>query len=144
MLFRSSNPATRKTLLEELDDAGYSNDDLRTLQKLINAENSDLYDVLEYVANSNNKPITREQRAQQAKATVYPSLNHKQQEFIDFVLTKYVETGFGELYQDKLPTLLIAKYQSLPDAMDYLGTVESISSLFVGFQRHLYGGRAGV
>lgn len=127
-------------MLEELNDAGYSNEDLRNLQKLINAENSDLYDVLEYVANSNSKPISREERAAQAKATIYPSLNEKQQEFIEFVLDKYVETGVSELYQDKLPTLLVAKYQSLPDAMDYLGTVESISSLFVGFQRHLYGG----
>ena len=135
-----SKPATRKILLEELDDAGYSNEDLRNLQKLINAENSDLYDVLEYVANSNNKPISRNERAQQVKTSIYASLNEKQQEFIDFVLTKYVETGFGELYQEKLPTLLIAKYQSLPDALDYLGSVESVSDLFVGFQRHLYGG----
>ena len=66
-----SNPATRKILLEELDDAGYSNEDLRNLQKLINAENSDLYDVLEYVANSNNKPISRNERAQQVKASIY-------------------------------------------------------------------------
>lgn len=139
-----SHPMTRKALLNQLDEAGYSNDDLRTLQKLINAENSDLYDVLEYVANSNNKPLSREERAQQVKASIYASLNEKQQEFIDFVLTKYIETGVSELYQDKLPTLLIAKYQSLPDAMDYLGTVDSISSLFVGFQRHLYGGIGGL
>lgn len=135
-----SNPATRKILLEELDDAGYSNEDLRNLQKLINAENSDLYDVLEYVANSNNKPISREERAQQVKASIYASLNEKQQEFIDFVLDKYVEVGYSELYQDKLEYLLRSKYHTVPDALDYLGSVESVSNLFVGFQRHLYGG----
>ena len=47
-----SNPLTRRTLLEKLDDAGFGKDELTTLQKLIDAEKSDLFDVLEYVFNS--------------------------------------------------------------------------------------------
>ncbi len=65
-------------------------------------------------------------------------MNDKQQEFIDFVLSKYIETGVGELDQEKLPILLINKYQSLEDAKEVLGDVANISALFVNFQKHLY------
>ncbi|MGF7140756.1 EcoAI/FtnUII family type I restriction enzme subunit R [Roseimarinus sediminis] len=133
-----SNPATRKTLLEKLDEAGFGKDELKTLQQLINAEKSDLFDVLEYVFNSDFKPITREERATRAKATIFALLNDKQKEFIEFVLTKYVEAGVTELDQEKLPILLQTKYQSLEDAMGILGDVQNISSLFIEFQRHLY------
>ncbi|PIF02454.1 MAG: type I restriction endonuclease subunit R, partial [Paludibacter sp.] len=65
-------------------------------------------------------------------------LNDKQKEFIEFVLTKYVEAGVSELDQEKLPILLQTKYQSLEDAMGILGDVQNISSLFIEFQEHLY------
>ena len=133
-----SNPITRKTLLEKLDDAGFGKDELSTLQKLINAEKSDLFDVLEYVFDSETKPITREERATRAKATIFAFLDDRQKEFIEFVLSKYVEAGISELDQEKLPILLQTKYQSLKDAMEVLGNVENISSLFIGFQKHLY------
>ena len=133
-----SNPTTRKTLLEKLDKAGFGKDELGTLQKLINAERSDLFDVLEYVFNSDFKPITREERVTRAEATIFALLNDKQKEFIEFVLSKYIETGVTELAQEKLPILLKTKYQSLDDARKILGGVENIKSLFVEFQKHLY------
>ena len=54
------------------------------------------------------------------------------------MLTKYIETGVEELDQEKLPILLINKYQSLEDAKVEFGEVVKISSLFVEFQKHLY------
>jgi len=133
-----SNPQTRKTLLVKLDDAGFGKDELGTLKKLIDAEKSDLYDVLEYVFNSDIKPITREERVSRAKATILAFLNKRQQEFIEFVLNKYIESGVEELDQEKLPVLLTNKYHSLEDAKEILGEVAEISSLFIEFQQHLY------
>lgn len=133
-----SHPLTRKTLLEKLDEAGYGNEELNTLQKLVDAEKSDLFDVLEYVFNSDFEPITREQRVQAAQQSILALLNEKQKEFIQFVLTKYVESGVEELGQEKLPILLTNKYQSLEDAMAILGEVQDISSLFIEFQKYLY------
>ncbi|MBU1052592.1 MAG: DEAD/DEAH box helicase family protein [Proteobacteria bacterium] len=133
-----SNPITRKTLLEKLDEAGFGKEELKTLQKLIDAEKSDLYDVLEYVFNSDIKPITREERVTRAEATIFALLNDKQKEFIEFVLSKYIETGVEELDQEKLPILLTNKYQSLEDAKEILGDVANISSLFIDFQKYLY------
>jgi len=134
-----SNPLTRRTLLEKLDEAGYGKDELTTLQKLIDAEKSDLFDVLEYVFNSETKPMTREARVKAAEATIFALLNDKQKEFIAFVLSKYIETGVEELDQEKLPILLTNKYQSFEDAKEILGDVANITKLFIEFQQHLYG-----
>lgn len=100
-----------------------------------------MFDVLEYVFNSEIKPITREARVAAAQATIFALLNDKQKEFIEFVLAKYIETGVEELDQEKLPILLTNKYQSLEDAKGMLGEVSNISKLFIEFQQHLYSGK---
>jgi hypothetical protein len=79
-----SNPKTRKILLEKLDNAGFGKDELDTLKKLIDAEKSDLFDVLKYVFDSNFQPITRQNRAFKAKAKIWLSLNQNQQDFIEW------------------------------------------------------------
>lgn len=136
-----SNPITRKTLLENLEAAGFPKSDLFTLQKLVDMEKSDLYDVLEYVFNGDYIAMTREARVKAAEATIFALLNDKQREFIDFVLSKYIETGIDELDQEMLPTLLINKYQSLEDAKESLGDTTNISNLFIEFQKYLYNKR---
>ena len=132
-----SEPSTRKVFLEKLDEAGYGKDVLQTLQRLIDAENSDLFDVLEYVSSA-KKPITREARVAEAQSSIFYGLDDKQKEFIEFVLSKYVETGVEELDQEKLPNLLELKYHSLADAVEQLGGVSKIQSTFIAFQKHLY------
>ncbi|HLD22886.1 MAG TPA: type I restriction-modification enzyme R subunit C-terminal domain-containing protein, partial [Sulfuricurvum sp.] len=137
-----SNPLTRRILLEKLDAAGFGREELGTLQKLIDAEKSDLFDVLEYVFNSDTVPMSREARVAAAQATIFALLSDKQKEFIEFVLSKYIETGVDELDQEKLPILLTNKYHSLQDAQEMLGEVATISSLFIDFQKYLYQQRA--
>jgi type I restriction enzyme, R subunit len=132
-----SNPLTRKTLLSKLSDAGYGKEELTTLQKLIDAEKSDLFDVLEYVSFA-IRPITREVRVAATQQSIFALLDNKQKDFLEFVLSKYIESGVGELDQEKLPLLLQNKYHSLGDAIDILGEVPKISSLFIDFQRLLY------
>jgi len=133
-----SNPVTRRTLLEKLDEASFGKEELSNLQKLIDAEKSDLFDVLEYVFNSDIKPITREARVAAAQATIFALLNNKQKEFIEFVLSKYIETGVEELDQEKLPVLLTSKYQSFEDAGAVLGDLSKVKDLFIEFQKYLY------
>ncbi|MCX5776901.1 MAG: restriction endonuclease subunit R, partial [Candidatus Firestonebacteria bacterium] len=132
-----SDPITRKALLSKLADAGYGKAELTMLQSLISAEKSDLFDVLEYVSYA-IKPLTREDRVENAHTKIYKGLNEQQQEFISFVLTKYVETGVEELDQEKLPDLLNLKYQSLSDATTILGGVDRIKQTFISFQKYLY------
>lgn len=133
-----SDPITRKILLEKLADAGYGRDELGALQKLVNAEKSDLFDVLEYVSFA-RPPITREARVASVKTDIFDGLSRAQQEFVEFVLSKYIESGVDELAQEKLPKLLELKYHSISDASAILGSVESIRMTFMAFQKVLYG-----
>jgi type I restriction enzyme R subunit len=135
-----SNPITRRALLEKLSEAGFGREELSVMQSLINAENSDLFDVLEYISFA-QQPMTRELRVAKAQSRIFASLSNEQKEFVEFVLSKYIETGVEELDQEKLPQLLLLKYQALDDAQRILGAVQSIRDLFIGFQQHLYAQR---
>src|SRR5665648_281347 len=132
-----SNPTTRKVLLQRLSEGGYGKDELSSLQELIDAEKSDIFDVLEYVSFAVS-PITREIRVASAQTNIFNGLDNKQKEFLEFVLSKYIETGVEELDQEKLPSLLQLKYKSLTEAVDELGDVEKIQNTFIAFQKYLY------
>ena len=132
-----SVPSTRKALLESLKESGYGKDELSILQKLVNAENSDIFDVLEYVSFA-IKPMSREERVAIARPFIFNGLNQDQKDFLEFVLTKYIETGVDELDQEKLPDLLSLKYYSITDAAEKLGGIEEIKETFIAFQRYLY------
>ncbi|MCG2786442.1 MAG: DEAD/DEAH box helicase family protein [Anaerolineae bacterium] len=133
-----ASPITRRALLEKLSEAGFGRDQLALMQFLINAENSDLFDVLEYIYNGDFQPISREVRVAKAQSQIFASLRSEQKEFIEFVLSKYIETGVEELDQEKLPSLLLLKYKAIEDAKEILGTVDAIRSMFINFQKFLY------
>ena len=132
-----SKPDTRKALLEKLADAGFGREQLHIMQSLINAEKSDLFDVLEYVSYA-VQPITREVRVAKAQSNIFSALSNEQKQFVEFVLSKYIETGVEELDQEKLPDLLKLKYHALDDAQQVLGSVTAIKNMFVEFQKFLY------
>lgn len=132
-----SHPDTRKKLLEGLEEKGYSAEQLEGIRKLISAEKSDLFDVLGYIAFA-LAPVTREERVVEHKDLIYSHYDDRQQAFLDFVLTQYINIGVGELQSEKLPTLLELKYQGIHDATQELGEVGQIREMFVGFQKHLF------
>jgi type I restriction enzyme R subunit len=108
------------------------------MQKIIDAEKSDLFDVLAHVAYA-LQPITRAERASKAKVVINSRFNTKQRVFLDFVLSHYVNEGVGELDQEKLTPLLRLKYNdSIADAVADLGKPEEIGKVFTGFQKYLY------
>jgi type I restriction enzyme R subunit len=71
------------------------------MQKIIDAEASDLFDVLAYLAYA-MAPETRAERADKARLVLPAHFNLKQQAFLDFVLSHYVNVGVDELDQEKL------------------------------------------
>jgi type I restriction enzyme R subunit len=108
------------------------------MQRIINAENSDLFDVLAHVAYA-LPPLTREERAARAKVEISTHFNTRQQVFLTFVLSHYVNEGVRELDEDKLTPLLHLKYHnSITDAVADLGRPEDIRNVFAGFQKYLY------
>ncbi len=133
-----SAPDTRKKLLEGLAEKGFSREPRAEMQKAIEAENSDLFDVLAYVAFA-AAPETRAQRADQAKAETHQHYNDRQQAFLDFVLAQYVSQGVEELDADKLTPLLRLKYHgAISDAVADLGGTAQIRTMFADFQKYLY------
>ena len=132
-----SKPSTRSALLERLAEAGYGSAELNVLRELVNAEKSDLFDVLEYVAYAVD-PLTREFRAAMAQEKAWEGLTEEQKEFLEFVLKRYIETGVDILDQAILPELLELKYEAIADAAERLGGIASIRKLFIEFQKYLY------
>lgn len=74
----------------------------------------------------------------QAKPRILDGLNLEHKDFLEFILFKYIDAGFEELDQAKLPNLIELKYHSMTDAAEALGGVEEIRKLFFGFQKQLY------
>jgi len=73
-----SAPDTRAKLLHGLADQDFGHDKLVAMQQLIDAEKSDLFDVLAYVAYA-LPPVTRTVRADQARVHINSRFDAKQQ-----------------------------------------------------------------
>lgn len=131
-----SDPETREALLDKMNEAGYGKDILCDIRKLIDAENCDLLDVLEYIAYATT-PIERKERAQ--RLTGYTNnLGDAQRQFIEYMINAYVQSGIDELRMDKLKTLLELKFGSVGEGITALGGVPNARQTFKDFQYHLY------
>ena len=69
---------------------------------------------------------------------IFALLKNNEREFLEFVLSRYIETGIEELDQEQLPHLLELKYHAVSDAAEKLGGVARIREIFFGFQKYLY------
>jgi len=133
-----SDPDTRAKLLRGLAEKGFGREQMAEMQKIIDAENSDLFDVLAHVAYA-LAPLTREERAARAKVAIGARFNTKQQVFLGFVLSQYIKVGVEELDREKLSPLLKLKYHNaIADAWADLGRPEEVGYMFAGFQKYLY------
>ena len=131
-----SDPDAREALLDKMADAGYGKDILRDIRKIIDAEQSDLLDVLEYIAYATT-PIERRERAERIRDYT-ESLSDGQRQFVEYLITAYVKAGVDELRMDKLKTLLELKFGSVVEGISALGGVPIARQTFKDFQRHLY------
>ncbi|MFO0885905.1 MAG: DEAD/DEAH box helicase family protein [Pirellulales bacterium] len=132
-----SLPDTRAKLLQGLSEKGFGPEQMAEMQRIIDAEKSDLFDVLAHVAYA-LPTLTRVERATHAKKAIHTHFNEKQQAFLDFVLSHYVSEGVHELDLDKLTPLLLLKYQAIADAIAHLGKPAEIGEIFASFQKYLY------
>ncbi len=132
-----SQPDTRQKLLEQLEEKGFGMAQLEEMKAIVDATDSDVYDVLAYVAFS-SPTITRQERVTRHKSVIFPHYGYKQQEFIDFVLAQYIKEGVGELATDKLSDLLELRYHNISDAVAELGQPANIREVFINFQKYLY------
>lgn len=134
-----SVPSTRATLLKQLEAAGFPESELVSIQELIDAQNSDLFDVLEFVKYA-LKPVSREVRARKSRSIMETGIEKSQLEFVDFLVNQYIQSGVEELEESKLQTLLEIKYSDVFEGIKTLGNgeVSKVRNLFLNFQKNLY------
>ncbi len=131
------NPDTREQLLKSLESGGFPVEKIARVQSLLNMDDCDLLDVLEYLA-FDNTPINRSQRVAKSKNIIITGLNVPQIDFMDFVMQQYIRQGYNELWLNNLSELLKLKYGSLSDSKRILGGISDIKKMFVDFQKNLY------
>lgn len=132
-----SNPRTREALLAGLAEQGFSEDKLQALKELIDAEDSDVYDVLRYVSYAKDT-MTRIERAGIVRNYYLEQLDDNQKEFVSFILDIYVREGEKELSLNNLHPLVDLKYHTLSDAVKQLGRPEEIVRDYLEMQKELY------
>jgi type I restriction enzyme R subunit len=130
-------PETRKALLTSLAEAGFGLEPLREMARIIDAPDSDVFDVLGYVAFA-LPPLSRAERVETRKAVVLEGYDAQLAAFLDFVLGQYVKQGVEELDQDKLPRLLELRYASVSEGAQTLGGVAKVRDAFLEFQGGLF------
>ena len=131
-----ADPDTREALLEKLNEAGYGKEVLKDIRRIIDAEKSDLMDVLEYIAYATT-PIERKERAERIK-DYYDTLTVSQKQFVEYLVNAYIRSGVDELRMDKLKTQLELKFGSVPEGISSLGGVSQARQTFKEFQQRLY------
>lgn len=131
-----SAPVTRQRLLGRLEAAGFSKTDLIEIQTLIDAKDSDLFDVLEYIRFA-LAPVSRKERSELSVSKL-DELNENQRAFIEFLADQYEARGVDELEESRLERLLEAKYSNVVDGIGKLGGVDVVRKLFLNFQANLY------
>ena len=137
-----SKPDTRNKLLSDLEEKGYGEPRLEELRELIEANDSDLYDVLLHIAYA-SEPVTRATRASNLTESLLSPYGNPQREFIQFVTANYVKAGVHELDDDRLKKQLKLKYGGTQEGLSVLGGAAAVRELFIGFQQHLYQPTAG-
>jgi type I restriction enzyme R subunit len=132
-----SNPSTREKLLADLYEAGYDDEKLDSMKDIIDAKESDVYDLLAFVAYA-IETHTRKERVATARPSISSEFSYKQVEFIEFILDKYIEDGEQELAAKKMRSLVELKYNTISDAAAEFGSPAAIRDTFIGFQKYLY------
>lgn len=132
-----SNPRTRAELLQGLAEKGFEEQKLQALKDLIDAKESDIYDVLRYIAYA-KETMTRTERANVVREYYLEQLDSSEKEFVSFVLDAYEREGEKELMMENLKDLVSLRYQTMRDAVEQLGAPEEIVQDYLELQEELY------
>lgn len=135
-----ADPITRKELLKRMAENGYDAQAFQKIKQILNAENSDIFDVLQYVVYSNkhNEIMSRQERVKEHKILIFNNYESRQYAFIEFVLQQYINNGVNELSDDRVGDLIKLKYGSPANAELKLGNMSEIRKIFCDFQQYLY------
>ncbi len=132
-----SNPDNREKFLERLDDHGYDQGRLDDIRRLVDATDSDLFDVLAYVLYA-NPPKTRHERADGVRQGGLTLADGELRELLLGILQAYETHGEDELATAKLASFLIGRYGSVSEGRTRIGDLSTIQNAFRRMQAGLY------
>ena len=132
-----SDPDNRERFLQQLSDRGYDRDRLDDIRRLVDAAESDLFDVLSYILFT-NPPKTRHERAAYVRSNSMEEPVDETKALLLAILASYEERGESELATKKLGTFLTARYGSVSEGKAKLGGLDAIKEAFRKMQGTLY------
>lgn len=132
-----SDPDKRAEFLTKMEDAGYDAERLGDIRLLIDAPDSDLFDVLAYVLFE-HEPLTRSTRANAVRTANMDDYKDEVRAFLLGILQAYEQEGEGELATAKLRSFIEARYGSLSAARERLGSTGFAKQIFRDIQANLY------
>ncbi len=102
-----SDPERREGFIQRLSELGYDADRMEDMRRLIDAPNSDVFDVLAYVRFT-LAPLARTERAEAARAAGLGGYEFEMRQFLDYVLQAYAAHGVEELSLGKIGTSCVS------------------------------------
>ncbi|WP_416915637.1 MAG: EcoAI/FtnUII family type I restriction enzme subunit R [Roseicyclus sp.] len=132
-----SNPDNRERFIDQLADHGYDQDRLNDIRQLVDAPQSDLFDVLSYVLFT-QEPKTRSDRAEGVRGDGMSDFDGELKDLLLSILKAYEDGGESELAMKKLKRFLIARYGSVGESKAVLGEVSVVRDAYLTMQRRLY------
>lgn len=134
-----SDPDNRERFLEQLSDRGYDGERLNDIRRLVDAPDSDLFDVLSYILFT-NPPKTRHERADSVRSAGLAEADADMKSLLLAILGAYEARGESELATKKLGTFLTARYGSVNEGKAKLGGLPAVKAAFRSMQKALYSG----
>jgi type I restriction enzyme, R subunit len=131
-----SDPDNREHFLGQLSDRGYDLDRLDDIRRLVDAPESDLFDVLSYILFT-NPPKTRQERADGLRAAGVEA-DGELKALLLAILQAYEDRGESELATKKLGTFLTARFGSVNESRTKLGDLGGVRNAFRTMQQTLY------
>lgn len=135
-----SNPETRNSLLKQLGELGFDEEQLNDLRNMIATPECDIFDVLSHISFSSDL-MTRKQRVKFVKDDVKffeVYKNFEAKDFLEFILKHYEEHGIEELQRDKLGDLVKLKLGTPKDAKTAFGDMETLLGAYYKLQENIY------
>jgi type I restriction enzyme R subunit len=132
-----SDPDNRERFLGQLNDRGYDQDRLDDIRRLVDAPDSDLFDVLSYVLFT-NPPKTRHDRADSVRVSSVANADNEMKDLLLAILGAYELRGESELATKKLTSFLTARFGSVSEGKTKLGGLPAVKNAFLQMQTNLY------
>tara|TARA_R110000868_G_scaffold411730_1_gene708141 strand:+ start:5199 stop:7517 length:2319 start_codon:yes stop_codon:yes gene_type:complete len=132
-----SDPDNRERFIDQLSDRGYDADRLDDIRRLVDAQDSDLFDVLSYIMFT-NPPKTRQARADRVRSEGMAETDDDMKALLLAILLAYETKGESELATKKLGTFLTARFGSVNEGKAKLGGLPAVKEAFRTMQATLY------